>query len=227
MNMMKTKMLAVLLSCAPALTLPAALWSAGSVNGSGTSLNQVIPDANLSGYAFSMNVSGENFSLTDINVTLNFSGGFNGDLYAYLSYGGTKVELLNRVGTGLGVNPQFTFGYSTAGMNNIILDDSSPNGSIHNVATPAANATYTPDGGSLASFNTMNPNGSWTLFFADKSGGNVTTLEGWSLDISAVPEPTTVALGIVGGIGAVGWLVRWRKAQKQKFGNKKAEMMAA
>jgi len=44
------------------------------------------------------------------------------------------------------------------------------------------------------SFNGLNPNGTWTLFFADLSGGDASTLVSWGLDIAAVPEPTTWAL---------------------------------
>lgn len=212
--MIKFKTVAMVVGAALAWSAPAAIWSSGNVNGNGTSLNTVIPDANLSGYSFALDVSGENWSLADVNVTLNFSGGFNGDLYAYLSYGGQKVELLNRVGTGTGTGAQFYFGYSTAGMNNVVLTDGAANGSIHNVSNPGSGLSYSPDGGSLATFNGMNPNGTWTLFFADKSGGNTTTFDGWSLDIQAVPEPTEVALGVFAGIGGLFGLFHWRRVRR-------------
>ena len=45
------------------------------------------------------------------------------------------------------------------------------------------------------------PNGVWTLFFADVSaGGGPATLNGWSLDITAVPEPVNVALAGFAGV---------------------------
>ena len=34
-----------------------------------------------------------------MNVTISVSGGFNGDLYAYLTYNGILVPLLNQAGT--------------------------------------------------------------------------------------------------------------------------------
>ena len=96
--------------------------------------------------------------LTSLTVTLNISGGYNGDLYAYLSYNGTSVVLLNQVGTaGAG-----TFGFATSGFNNVTLDDASLNGSIHDVATPGTGISYTPDGGSLGTFAGVDPNGTWT-----------------------------------------------------------------
>ena len=45
-----------------------------------------------------------------------------------------------------------------------------------------------------STFSSLDPNNTWTLFFSDTSGGGQTTLNGWSLDITAVPEPVTLAL---------------------------------
>ncbi|MCX6894794.1 MAG: PEP-CTERM sorting domain-containing protein, partial [Verrucomicrobia bacterium] len=42
--------------------------------------------------------------------------------------------------------------------------------------------------------DTHNVNGTWTLFLADMSGGDVSTLVSWGLNVSVVPEPTTWAL---------------------------------
>jgi subtilisin-like proprotein convertase family protein len=194
--MKKTTLLATL-TVSALLPAQAALYSIGNVNGSGTSLNQTIYDANPSGITSSLMVSGAGSSLSAITVTLNLSGGYNGDLYGYLSYNGTLVTLLNRVGTGSGSPIQSAFGYSTSGFNNVTLDDAATGGSIHNVQNPGSLPTvsYTADGGSLAAFNGVDPNGTWTLFFADQAGGNTSTLNGWSLDITAVPEPVNVALG--------------------------------
>ncbi len=209
---MKKELLLASLAWGLLLPAPAALYSSGNVNGSGTSLNLAIPDANPSGVTSALLISGAGASLTDVNVTLNVSGGYNGDLYAYLSYNGTLVTLLNRVGTGSGDPIQSAFGYSTAGFNNVTLDDAATGGSIHTVQNPGSLPTfsYTADGGSLASFNGANPNGIWTLFFADLAGGNTSTLNGWSLDITAVPEPVNVALGVFGVVLGVWRVVRGR-----------------
>ncbi len=202
-----------MLTAGALLPAQASLYAVGNINGSGTSLNQAIPDGNPSGITSSLNISGAGSSLSDITVTLNVSGGYNGDLYAYLSYNGTLVTLLNRVGTGSGSAIQNAFGFSTAGFNNVTLGDAATGGSIHNVQNPGSlpAVSYTPDGGSLASFNGANPNGTWTLFFADLSAGNSSTLNGWSLDITAVPEPVNVALAIFGGL-----LVVWSAGRRIK-----------
>lgn len=58
--------------------------------------------------------------------------------------------------------------------------------------TSGTGIAYTPDGGSLASFNGLNPNGTWRLFFADRSAGDLSAVSSWSLDITAVREPVNV-----------------------------------
>jgi hypothetical protein len=174
-------------------------------------LNTVIPDANPTGISSTLNVSGGLPTISDVNVTINVSGGFNGDLYAYLSHNGILVPLLNRVGTTTGVDP---FGYSTAGFSSITLDDqATANGNIHGVLTPTSGASYQPDSGSgsLGNFNSYNPSGNWTIFFADMASGGgsgPSTLISWSLDITAVPEPVNMALGVFGGLGLV--VATWR-----------------
>ena len=52
----------------------------------------------------------------------------------------------------------------------------------------------------LSSFNGLNPNGTWTLFIADASGGGQSTLQKWSVSIDGVPEPNSGAL-LLAGVG--------------------------
>jgi hypothetical protein len=198
-----------------AALLLASVTAHGALFPSGT-LNTIIPDANPNGISSTINVSGALPTIIDVNVTINVSGGFNGDLYAYLSYNGILVPLLNRVGTSLS-DP---FGYSTAGFNNITLDDQAANGNIHNVPAPVSGYSYQPDSGSssLGNFNGANPNGTWTIFFADLASGggsSPSTLVSWSLDITAVPEPVNVALGIFGGVFLVVIVARSRPVRNR------------
>jgi hypothetical protein len=54
------------------------------------------------------------------------------------------------------------------------------------------------------------------LFFADVSaGGGTSTLNGWSLDITAVPEPVNVALCIFAGVFLVVIVARSRPLRNQ------------
>jgi subtilisin-like proprotein convertase family protein len=192
---------------------------AGIYNGSFS--DGTIRDGNPTGWANTVVVNETLPYVGHVNVNMNVSSGYNGDLYAYLSHGGVLVPLLNRVGTGISgtSEPQFSFGFSTSGFNNITLDDNATLGSIHTVEFPQANQSYQPDhysgGNSLVNFNGLTANGTWTLFFADLSGGEISTVQGWSLNVTAstVPEPVNVALVVFGGAFGLVTLVRSRKLQ--------------
>ena len=183
-----------------------------------------IPDGSPGGYQNSINVSGLLPTISSVLVYMNVSGGYNGDLYAYLNLGGTSVVLLNRIGAGSG-NP---FGSSSSGFGggatwhndgvdySFRLADGSS--SVHGASGSPVEGTYGADGGSLSSFNGANPNGNWTIFFADMASGpgtSTSSLVSWGLEITAVPEPVNVALGLFGaGAGVLG-LVRSRRVRAQ------------
>src|SRR5690242_14731892 len=57
-----------------------------------------IPDGDFNGIQSSQTLSGLPNTITDVNVTLTISGGFNGDFYAYLFHNSASSILLNRVG---------------------------------------------------------------------------------------------------------------------------------
>lgn len=177
----------------------------GGTYTSGFALGGAIPDADYTGWYDTRTLSGiTDLTITDVNVSLILSGGHNGDLYAYLSNDSGLAILLNRVGTGLGGEPQYSFGYTTAGMN-VTLDDQSLNGNIHNQAGDPLSGTFVSDGtlgNNLSVFNNLNPNGNWTLFIADLSGPDASTslITSWTLNITAVPEPITWALLLFGGV---------------------------
>jgi subtilisin-like proprotein convertase family protein len=141
--------------------------------------------------------------LTDVNVTLKINGTFNGDLYAYLVHRSGFSVLLNRVGKRAG-DP---LGYSDDGVD-IKLDDQAAS-DVHvyrlaisgNHTTPLVGpltGSWKPDGRLvdpdlvldtdprtelLSSFNGENPTGDWTLFVADLSAGDVSTLVSWGLEL--------------------------------------------
>jgi subtilisin-like proprotein convertase family protein len=190
-------------------------------------VNAAIPDANPNGLSSTFTVSGVTDGLvSDVNVMLNVSGTWNGDLYAYLSHGTTGFAvLLNRVGR-TSLNP---FGSADTGVN-IWLDDSAST-DVHLAGGTGSllTGTYQADGRSadpqfvtdasardarLSSFENLNPNGTWTLFFADAAGQEQSTLEGWSLQLTVIPEPIHQALMIFGLILVAGAASRrWRRAR--------------
>ena len=148
--------------------------------------------------ANTMNLSGLDSSLSSLTVTLNVSGGYNNGLYAYLVHGSTSVVLMNQPGYAVD-----GFGATGAGMNITLTDAYTSQGSIQGVTSGLVLSENYNAASSLSGFS-GDPNGSWTLYFSDTlSGGGNATLNGWSLDITAVPEPVNVAL-VIFGVIAVG-----------------------
>jgi subtilisin-like proprotein convertase family protein len=193
------------------------------------SVNRVIPDANVTGISSSLNVSGMYADISDLSVSLNITGGFNGDLYAYLlSPDNSMVVLLNRVGLGTS-NP---FGYSDAGFNislsaagyNVhdyqnygpsfsggqLTGSWAPDRRTIDPQSAASAFDAAPTGNNFNAYFGANPNGMWTLFVADVSGGNQSELVSWGLTIATVPEPQTWTL-LGGGLTALWWLKRKRR----------------
>lgn len=209
----------------------AALAYSTSVN----NLFATIPDGDLNGYQNSFSLNGLSGPVSHVSVTLNISGGFNGDLYGYLIHNHTNAILLNRVG----VSSASSVGYPDAGFGpdaastSFTLDDLA-NRDVHLYRTfpyilngsGQLTGTWQPDGraidplsaGSafdtaarsnpLGIFNGLDPNGSWTLYLADVSSGGVSTLVGWGLTVD-VPEPSGAAL-LGFGVAALSWAARSR-----------------
>jgi hypothetical protein len=86
-----------------------------------------VPDGNTAGWTSRQTLSGiPNLTTLDVTVTLTLSGGYNGDLYAYLTHGDGFVVLLNRVGLTAGQ----PYGYADAGFTSLTLSDAG-SGNIH------------------------------------------------------------------------------------------------
>ena len=176
-------------------------------------LSATIPDNDLNGYQNSQLVSGLSGPITDVNVTLNITGGFNGDLYLFLSHDNTLAVLLNRVG----LSASGGVGYPNTGFD-ITLDDQAandvhfyqaflytlngsghltgpwqPDGRLIDPLSPGSAFPGATRGNTLNIFNGMDPNGSWSLFAADVSSGGISTLQGWGLAIAVVPELSSAA----------------------------------
>ncbi len=205
---------------------------------SGFANNGNIPDGNPTGWFDSRTLSGiSDFSIVDVSIGLHISGGFNGDLYAYISHDGVLIPLLNRVGvtaTGGGSS----FGYSDPGFNITLSSAGAHDVHFYNNFGPTFSSgkltgTWQPDGRAIDpnsspsafdsagrigfdSYANGNPNGAWTLFIADMAAGDQSQLLSWTLNISAVPEPVNVALGVFAGalLCGSGWrLIRTRRAR--------------
>lgn len=193
-------------------------------------VGQVIPDGSSSGLSDTrvLDFSGQNlFSITQLTVSLEISGGFNGDYYGYLVHNSGFAILLNRPGVTAGDS----LGYGDSGLN-ITLSDSSPNDvhnyqSVQNPGGGVLTGTWSPDGRNfdpdlvldtdprsafLSSFIDENPSGEWTLFLSDVDFGEQGTLVSWTLTITAVPEPSTYALAFLG----LGTIITARRLKRNK-----------
>lgn len=154
-------------------------------------------------------------TLTSLTVELNLTGGFNGQLFAYLANDTGYCVLLNRVGRDAGN----LGGFIDPGMN-VTFSDTAPNGDVHiyashDLSSPltglwASDGRETDPGtvvtgdlrsGLLSSFANGAADGTWTLYVEDLVPGQQATLHSWTLNLTGIPEPGT---GLLFGLGVCG-----------------------
>jgi subtilisin-like proprotein convertase family protein len=180
-------------------------------------LNLEIPDNSDFGVSDTLTVSGLDGLIGNLAVSLDIGatdGGvaFNGDLYVYLQHGASLAVLLNRSGK----SDENDFGYSDDGFNvtfTLYGDD------IHTYGGNDGE-TLTGEWGAdgrkvdpndvvdtdaqtaeLDVFLNTEANGEWTLFVADLNSGGTAQVNNWSLSVDAVPEPYTISLIGLFGVG--------------------------
>jgi uncharacterized protein (TIGR03382 family) len=180
----------------------------------GMNTTATIPDGDISGLVQSINPATSISNLDVITVTVETTGGWNGDLYAYLWHGGEISVLVNRTGR--------TSGNSAgSGSSSMILTlADSATADLH--AAPGGfgasiSGTFQPDGrnihplsaldttprtAGLSTFTGDPAAGEYRLFIADVAAGDTATLSSWSIALTGqqVPEPGTAALGALAGL---------------------------
>jgi subtilisin-like proprotein convertase family protein len=190
-----------------------------------TPAEAAIPVGNPVGISSTITSSGFVGTISSLTVTLDITGGNNGDLVGYLSYDGVVVTLLNRPGVttgnpigsmGQGFNVTIYDSPSLLNLNNALEAAGQQVQGNYNVNGTASLSGIGQNDGSAAfatAYGGMDPNGTWTLFLAnDVAGGQASTLVSWGVSINAVPEPTNVALGIFGVCAAAARLrAGWKK----------------
>ena len=158
-----------------------------------TGLPGAIVDLNTSNFTLTVP---DSVVITDVNVGINLTHTFDGDLEIYIiSPLGTTVLLSdNRGGSG----DNFT---------NTIFDDEAGT-SIAGGSSPFT-GSFIPES-PLSALDGENTLGLWTLRFIDTAGGDAGTLLGWSVTIdgnappSSVPEPGTLSLLGIAGLALIG-----------------------
>jgi len=212
-------------------------WGGQTVNPS-LAVNAAVPDGNPVGISSSLTVGGLSGDIATVQVSLDITGGYNGDLYAYLTGPqGQVAVLLNRSGVS-GSNP---FGYDNPGFN-ITLSDISAN-NIHDYqavnysldpVTGQLTGMWAPDGrnldpqsdgsafdsapetsAALGSLAGTSADGTWTLFVADLSGGGQSTLVSWGLTVVTVPEPRAWTM-LGSGLLLLMWIAKIRNRPNLK-----------
>jgi large repetitive protein len=171
-----------------------------------TSPNLLIPDNDSTGITSSQSVSGVGVWLADVQVRLNITHTWVGDLeISLVSPAGTTIPLITRRG---GSGDNFT---------DTVLDD----GAVASIASITANGapftgSFRPES-PLAAVRGQNPNGVWQLKIADGAGYDLGSLLNWSLIFSGESGLVTPASGnyvfadlpagayIIRQVNQVGW----------------------
>jgi len=167
-----------------------------------------IPDNSPNvGASAEIDTSGVEGTVAAVNgVTFSISGGWAGDFTVVLQYTDGTVSRSAQLFSGL-------LGGTAAngGFDNVTLVGGSGTSLSSAVSagstSPVASGTYN-NNINFSGFSGVSASGSWILYVTDNQGGDAGTLTDWSLDLSVVPEPTNVALGIFGGLLAVVMVVR-------------------
>lgn len=203
---MKKLLLVAALFVALGLTARATVF-VGWTNGVNASFANggIVPDNNFSGWTDSRTISTAPVgTLSSVAVNLVISGGWNGDLYAYLVNGSGFTVLLDHIGTG-------AYGNAGNGFDVQLSDSGSAGlGSYMANGSGTVTGTWQADGAGFSSFVGLNPNSTWSLFIADTSGGGVSTLQSWGLqmDIVAVPEVEAWVAAALAGLFGAFWISR-------------------
>ena len=131
-------------------------------------------------------------AITDLNVSLNASHTWVGDLTFTLSHNGVSVAVIDRPGV-----PTSTYGCSGDDINATLDDEAAlPVETQCAAGAPTINGVFTPNV-SLTGFDGQVVNGSWTMTVNDAVGADAGTLNQWCLVTTlggVPPTPTNTPL---------------------------------
>ena len=145
---------------------------------SGT-LNLPIPDNNVTGVNSNLVVSGAIGGIADLDVTLNVTHTWIGDVVATLtSPSGTVITLISRRGS------------SGDNLTNTVFDDQAA--SVISAGTAPFTGRFRPET-PLSNFSGQLANGTWTLNVSDRVSTDTGTLLNWKLDFVLEEDPQRVS----------------------------------
>lgn len=226
---MNTTLLRLGLLAAAISTSGTAAAQSFAFSGSSGLLDRAVPDNDASGVASVLRIASPGRSVVQLRVSLELTGGYTGDWYAYLAHDGAISVLLNRPGRGASA----PYGYADTGLD-VSFVVSGGLGDIHGYRSaidPAGGTvtgTWTADGrlvdpssvldtsprsAGLGRLLGKDPGGEWVLFVADLAPGGEGRLARWSVEGVAVPEPGEWAAGSALALAAFAGWRRFRAAR--------------
>ncbi len=140
-----------------------------------------IPDNDAAGVSDTL-IMGLAFPLSDVNVGVDISHTWVGDLCVTLSHdGGAAVELVRRPGLAAdGCGPGFCCGCSANNYPAVVLDDEGGSGPIEAACFDNLAGSFTPNS-PLSTFDGQSSAGAWTLNVTDGAGADTGNLNAWSI----------------------------------------------
>jgi subtilisin-like proprotein convertase family protein len=148
-------------------------------------LGLAIPDASTDTASHTLNM-GMDFAVQDVDISVGITHTWVGDLCVTLTHEdtGTSATLIQRMGDdGLGCDAAGCCGCSEDNMS-VTLDDAAGGGSINDQCATNLSGEYTPEN-PLAVFNGESSAGAWTISVNDNAGGDLGTLDNWSISLQA------------------------------------------
>ncbi len=146
-----------------------------------TDMPKNIPDNTTAGVTSVINVL-DDFTITDVNVSIDISHTWIRDLQIYLKApDGTEVLIYDRSCDG-----------GTVGRVNInaVFDDASSS-TICDAVDPAISGITKPDN-MLSAFNTLSSFGEWTLKVIDNAAVDIGTLNNWSIELCQTNQTASI-----------------------------------
>ena len=165
-----------------------------------------VPDNNDIGVSNTLTVTAPDTTWIEaVTIHLQIEGGWNGDLFGYVAHDGQLAVLMNRPGNSLlnlsgagssGMDVTFS-DLALADFHQALPDSGLATGTFQpdgRVTDPLTVLDTDPRTALLSVFNHGGTDGAWTLFLADQSPGDTSTLKSWSLTVTVVPEPSTAMM---------------------------------